>query len=557
MQNKITRSIIFIGIAGFMLTPSCTKKIDDAYLNPNAAVVEPIETILPGVIGSFTAFYSSAGTGYGVQADGILLGRYIQYWGSQTAAENYGEMGGTNGTDATGSIWAAVYYGHGQNVNKIIQWGTEQEKWDYVGVGWAIRAWGWLELTNQYGEAILKEAFNTNLQQFHYDQQPEFYDSCRVICFRALSFLNRTDGKVSKENLAIGDAFFNKGDVNKWKKFVYGTLARSYIDISAKNIFKDNNYAYADSAIKYANLSMITNEDNAMVSVIGGLTSQVNNYFGPFRGNIGTIRQSAYIANLMSGLNSGAFTGVPDPRAWYKLRENKSGAFKGFTPWLGTSGLTIDDYPQNFWGYTNTAAGVYTPSSTASPTVDTSRYIYQNTSPWPMMTASEMQFIVAEAALRKGDNITAITAYKKAISLDFDMLMNTYPQHIPAAYKITRDVTNAYLENASVVPASGLTLTHIMLQKYIALYGWGTHQTWVDMRKFHYVDADPATGKQVYADFNLPSGIYLVATNNLKPVYRCRPRYNSEYLYNVPELTRLGAIDLDYITKECWFSQAK
>ncbi len=557
MQNRITRSIIFIGIAGFMLTPSCVKKIDDAYLNPNAAVVEPIETILPGVIGSFTAFYSSAGTGYGVQADDILLGRYIQYWGTQTAAENYGEMGGTNGTDATGSIWAAVYYGHGQNVNKIIQWGTEQEKWDYVGVGWAIRAWGWLELTNQYGDAILKEAFNTNLQQFHYDQQPEFYDSCRVICFRALSFLNRTDGKVSKENLAIGDAFFNKGDVNKWKKFVYGTLARSYIDISAKDIFKANNYAYADSAIKYANLSMITNEDNALVSVIGGLTSQVNNYFGPFRGNIGTIRQSAYIANLMSGLNISAFTGVPDPRAWYKLRENKSGAFKGFTPWLGTSGLTIDDYPQNFWGYTNTAAGVYTPSSTSSPTVDTSRYLYQNTSPWPMMTASEMQFIVAEAALRKGDNITAITAYKKAISLDFDMLMNTYPQHIPPAYKITRDVTNAYLENASVVPASGLTLTHIMLQKYIALYGWGTHQTWVDMRKFHYIDADPVTGKQVYADFTLPSGIYLVATNNLKAVYRCRPRYNSEYLYNVPELTRLGAIDLDYITKECWFSQAK
>lgn len=546
MQNKFLKSVTVVVIAGIALMASCKKKIDEAYQNPNASVVEPIETILPGVIGGFTAFFSSNGTGYGVQADGVLLGRYIQFWGSQINAENYGEMGGTVSSDNTGSIWAAVYFGHGQNVNKIIEWGAEQQKWDYVGAAWAIRAWGWLELTNEYGDAILKEAFNTSLQQFHYDKQPEFYDSCRAICFRSLSFLNRTDGNVSKENLAKGDFYFNNGDVNKWKKFVYGILARSYIDLSAKDLFKANNYA--DSAIKYASLAMTTNADNAMVKVAGGLTSQVNNYYGPFRGNIGTIRQSDYVARLMSGLNSGAFTGVSDPRAWYMLRENLNGNFKGFTPWLGSSSLTTNDYPLNYWGHP-------TPSSTAAPAVDTSRYIYQNTSPWPLMTASEMQFVIAEAALRKGDNATALTAYTKGISLNFDMLTDTYNQHIPAEHVITDDIKSAYLTNPAIVPtAGGLTLTHIMLQKYIALYGWGVHQTWTDMRKFHYIDADQA-GRQVYADFTPPSGIYLLSTNNNKLVYRCRPRYNSEYLYNVPELTRIGALNLDYITNECWFSQ--
>ncbi|MBO9203184.1 MULTISPECIES: SusD/RagB family nutrient-binding outer membrane lipoprotein [Niastella] len=552
MRHKFLTTIFTLTI-GAICMQGCSKKIDEAYLNPNAPIRVPVETILPGVIGGFTFFYSANGTGYGVQQDATLIGRYVQYFGIQTDLDNYGEMGGVTGaSDVTGSIWAAVYYGHGKNVNKIIEWGTEEEKWDYVGAAWAIRAWGWLELTNEYNDGILSEAWDERLTQFHYDQPADFYDSCRAVCYRSLSFLSRTDGKSNKENFAQGDAYFLGGDVTKWKKFVYGLLARSYINLSAKNMFAANNYAFADSAAKYADLAMTTNDDNAYVKVSGGLQSQTLNYFGPFRANLGAYRQCAYIADLMSGRNTTAFNGVSDPRAWYMLRENNSGTFQGFLPWRGsnTPGLNSSQYPLNFWGHA-------TYNSTASPTADTSRYIWQNTSPWPMMTASEMQFVKAEALYRKGDKSGALAAYKNAISLDFDMLTTVYPQHIPSANVITQTVKDAYMNNPAVVPVSAndLTLTHIMLQKYIALYVWGIHQTWVDMRKFHYTDLDPVTGKQVYADFTPPSGQYLVATNKGKFVYRCKPRYNSEYLYNVPELTRIGAFDQDYVTKECWFSQ--
>ena len=552
MKNKIINPFLFVGMICIACSLSCTKKVDDAYLNPNASVVVPIESILPGVIGGFTAFFSSAGTGYGVQADAILLGRYIQYWGTQTSGELYGQMGFPGGTasDNTGGLWAAVYYGHGGNVNRIIEWGAEQEKWDYVGVGYAIRAWGWLELTNVYGEAILKEAFNTSLTQFKYDNQPEFYDSCRTICHRALSYLNRTDGAVSQANLAIGDAFFYNGDVNKWKKFVYGVLARSYVDLSAKANFVSS--GYADSAIKYANLSMATNAENATVKVSGGNISAVNNFFGPFRGNIGALRQSSFIADLMSGNNTQAFTGIADPRRYYMLRENLNGTFKGLTPWLGNA-TTSNDYPKNFWGNPTPISTVSCPQSGIC-TIDSSRYLYQNTSPWPMMTASEIQFIIAEAAYLKGDKVTALAAYANGISLNFDMITTTYPQNVPTVFAITPASKAAYMN--SVVPgvASSLTLSQIMLQKYIALYGWGVQQTWTDMRKYHYVDIDPATGNQVYAGFAPPSGANLISTNNGKLVYRCRPRYNSEYLYNIPELTRLGALALDYNTKQPWFT---
>jgi len=555
MQNKIIKSIFFSGVVLALTTISCSKKIDDAYLNPNAPVIVSIEDILPGVVGCFTAFNSAAGTNYGVQIDDVLLGRYVQYWGSTTNGENYGMMGGTIGSDNTGGIWAAAYYGMGQNVNRIIEWGIEQEKWDYVGVAYAIRAWSWLELTNQYGEAILKEAFNTSLSQFHYDTQPEFYDSCRAICHRALSFLNRTGGNMNPTNLAKSDEYFNGGNLDKWKKFVYGILARSYIDLSNKTNFVSS--GMADSAIKYANLSCKTNADNIMATFSGANSSNgFNSYFGPTRSNMGTVRQGGYIANLMSGNNTDAFEGVTDPRVWYMLSENANGTFKGVTPWLGVteylSGTTpTANYPKNFWRH---------PTQTSTTgTDDSARYVWGNRGPWPMMTASEMQFTLAEAAYRKGDKATALAAYTNAISLNFDMLTTTYSFKIPAGRAITAASKAAYLANPAVVPASeaGLTMTRIMLQKYIALFGWGTHQTWTDMRKFHYTAIDPATTKQVYAGFTPPptSPInYLTSTNNGKWVYRCRPRYNSEYLYNIPELTRLGALNSDYITYECWFS---
>jgi hypothetical protein len=94
-----------------------------------------------------------------------------------------------------------------------------------------------------------------------------------------------------------------------------------------------------------------------------------------------------------------------------------------------------------------------------------------------------------------------------------------------------------------------------MMQKYIALYGWGFIETWVDMRRYHYTDLDPVSGQQVYREFTPPTGTDLYSRNSGKWIYRLRPRYNSEYLYNVDELNRVGAFALDYITKEHYFSK--
>jgi hypothetical protein len=112
----------------------------------------------------------------------------------------------------------------------------------------------------------------------------------------------------------------------------------------------------------------------------------------------------------------------------------------------------------------------------------------------------------------------------------------------------------AYLASANVKQnAAALTLTDIMSQKYIALWGWGFLETWVDMRRYHYTDLDPVTGLPVYRGFITPAAI--PATNNGKLATRIRPRFNSEYVWNLDELIRIGGTAVDYHTKEMWFSQ--
>jgi hypothetical protein len=538
--------IVSLAMASLLFS-SCQKKLDEAFPNPNATVRVPIETLLPGIISNMGGSSAGAGASYGTQADGLLVGRYIQFWATNTTGNQFDQMGGASGnSDLLGNVWAMHYFGMGQNLKRMMEWAAEEKKWDYVGVGQAISAWSWLTTAEMYGDIIVREAFNPDQLVFKYDEQSLVYDTVRQICRRAIVNLNNTGDSASPANLAKGDAYFYNGDVNKWKKFVYAVMARSFHHLSNKASYN------ADSVIFYANLAMNVNEDNATMRFANTGITGTSNFYGPVRANTthntGLLRQTEYIANLMNGLNS-RFLGAVDPRAAYIIRENPNGNYRGIRPNAGASGLVVADQPANFWG------SIFT--STAAPTSDADcRYIFKNGSPFPIITASEIKFMIAEAQYRKGNKAAARTAYIDGIRLNFDLLMNNYGSAVPSTRVITDAVRDAYLANTTVVPAANdLTLSHIMLQKYIALYGYGMHETWTDMRRFHYTDVEAGQTTPVYADLVVPTGINLFANNNGKLVQRARPRYNSEYLYNVAELTRIGAIALDYHTLEQWFSK--
>jgi len=546
MKNNILYKLILPAAILALTFSSCTKKIDDAFANPNALTKQPIEELLPGVISNMAIQHSANGTLYGPQNDGLYFGRYVQFWATSSTGNQYDQMGDNfiNRSDVLGSIWAMHYYGMGANISRIIEWGTEEKKWDYVGVAQAVRAWAWMTLTDVHDDVILREAFRPEQLVFKYDPQPDVYEEVKRLCHEALANLSKTGDGMNPANLARSDRYGNGGDLNRWKKFTYGVLARTYHRVTNKSIYQP------DSVIYYANLAMQANNENTNITWSNTGGTGTFSYWSPFRGNIGVLRQTKFIADLMSGINTQFQTNSVDPRAPYIIRENPLGTYKGIRPNKGSDLLTnVNERPANFWG------GAF--SITAAPgNDDACRYIFKNAPIFPIMTAAEIQFVKAEAMLRKGDKAGALVAYKKGIELNIAELRANYETSVPTALCMNDTQRDAFLNNPTIVPsAANLTLSHIMMQKFIAMYGWGVTEVWVDMRRYHYTDLDPVTGQQVYREFAPPTGIDLYTNNLGKWIYRVRPRYNSEYLYNVDELNRLGAFAPDYITKECWFSK--
>jgi hypothetical protein len=536
---KRIKYLIAIALMGFIFS-SCTKKLDEAYANPNAPVrVKPSELLPP-------IQYQMA---INLQDDYMYVGTTVQNFALRQVFGTAGlltrdntitrheRMGYFPNVDNSGNIWRMHYWNLGQNLNRMIDWAAEDGLWDYVGAGYAIQAWSWLALTDYHGEVILDEAYNTSQLAFKYNTQDKVYAHVRNLCKLALENL---DKPVSGSDFAAADQWFYGGDLNKWKKMVNGILARSYHHLTNKSTYN------ADSVIYYCDRAMQTPAEDAVYKYVGGPVNNQNNYWGQFRANNVNLRQSKYIVELMTGVNP-TFAGVDDPRRWYMLSNCPSPNVDLMTGLEATKGelpLAASFRPNNFYGHT------------AVPLVDTARFIFRNNAEFPFMTSSEIQFMKAEAAFRKNDKATALNAYKQGISQHFDMLLSKYNVNIRPARAMTAATRDAFLLNTAVVPgvAGNLTLSMIMQQKYIALWGYNILETFTDMRRYHYTDLDPATGQQVYRTFTPPQGPDLWPDNNGKYTYRIRPRFNSEYVWNIAEIAKFGGDLLDYHTKEMWFS---
>lgn len=462
----------------------------------------------------------------GIQFDARFIGRYVQNWQATGTGDIWDSHGYVPSSDAGGELWRSVYWKGGRNTINLIDDARANERWDYVGVGQLMQAWGWQMLTDVHGEIILSEAFDQDPEKnvFGYDTQEAAYARVVELSNEAIKNLSRVDGKVSQASLSRGDVIY-KGDRTRWKKFGYGLLA-----INAHHLSNKKSLYKPDQVIAYVDSAFTSNADDAQFT-FNGLSTADGNFFGPLRQNLQVYSQSAFIVQLLDGTNT-AFGGAKDPRLPSMMAKSGDGQYRGLRPGQGQSTATSVPATIRVVNPWETAINVNPPAGT------TGRFIFTDKGPFPLMTYAQLQFIKAEAAFIKGDKATALAAYRKGIEA-----------HLSASYvNVPVAERAAYLANPAVIPATAATLglNQIMLQKYIAQWGWGFLEQWADMRRYNY-DANVFTG------LTLPTSFYI--NNNGKVVQRLRPRYNSEYVWNADALAKIGGLELDFHTKPLWFTQ--
>jgi hypothetical protein len=521
------KKIIYTITALFSLSlASSCKKYVDINDNPNAPTSVDASTLLPPIL---------AGMARGNWYDSRYIGQYAQIWGAPTANNVWDQEGYVPGSDSGGEMWRTIYFSLGQNVSLMQQDAEKKNKYDYLGVSWALRAWGWQNGADEYDYMIVKEAYDPTKLTFNYDAPEVVYAEVVKDCQKALDYLNlaiKTDGLTVGPDLAKGDYMYY-GDRAKWKKFVYAILAQNMLHFTNKASFKP------DMVKKYADSSFVNNADNASVQCTGSQSGDAN-FWGPTRVNLPSFRQSDYMVKLLDGrifAGAAAQDTLADPRLPLLLARSKDRAFRGVVAPLGDPN-TAD---------ANLSIPAMAGATTANSATTSAKYIFNDNSRGVLMTYSEVQFFVAEALFKKGDMDGAYTAYKNGVAGALDFVSNPpIASSLTGTQKyISQAAIDAYMTGPSVrQTAAQLQLSDILQQKFISLFVWGAPEAWSDMRRYDY-------STQYFQGYVKPTTIY--ADNAGKQVYLLRPRYNSEYIWNVPALKLIGALEPDYHTKKPWF----
>ena len=510
-------------------------------------------------------------------------------------------------SDNGGETWRMVYILQGMNLEDIINGSRELGQTTLTGIGLAIKAYSWHLLSSLHGDVPVKQAFVPGQFLYSYDNQEYTFKMVRSWARQAITELEKTDSNVYP-TLGTADLVYG-GDVVKWKKFAYAVLARNYLAISMKNT------AWLDSVVDCANKSFTGFNDDASLKFQATGVAATSGFFGILRANLSNgLTQSDYMVQIMTGtIPNYNVSGVQSGLSAYQMVTDtatfdpRSILFFGTTDTLPSNQNDIKKGTYKFSGtrLTNPAA-VSLYGTTSAPTAATSgtgRWLFRDDAPYPLTTFSEIQFIKAEALYRQGKKAEAFDAFKNGVSGHFDFVKRLIVTGTPVKNTANRQTSvigdkisasrfsvlaTIYLNSRFVnnLPPANFTLSHIMMQKYVALYPWSP-ETWNDLRRYHYdlvqgpngvpvaqtswtndlvfhkPDSDPA---RLYKGFYLPPSdnvsrrMKFNSANLGSPCYRLRPRYNSEYLWNLSSLKQLQPIAGDaenYGTSMVWFCQPK
>ncbi|PUZ27853.1 Starch-binding associating with outer membrane [Chitinophaga costaii] len=432
-MKKVKHIALYTALGAMMAAGSSCKKYLDVNTNPNNPTDVPVATILSNAEVMIT--YTTGGN------VSRMTSSVVQYYsGHRNQPYDYDryKILPTDNDYTWSNLYAAM-----KNLRVAQQKGYESQSYGYVGISQVLTAYTFSILTDMMGDIPVKQALRDDSTLTPaYDKQQDIYPYLQTMLDSGIVNLGKTSVGVdpADDDLVYG------GEKANWIKLANSLKLRLYNHISKID---------ATAAQKFLATSPALIEQNSEGAYV---------YYKAGAGNQNPIYQFDVLSGRTDEAISQTFidklNAVNDPRKTLLLApvQDNSNGFKG--QYRGKApGVNEEDPNLSLYSRVGSAYG-------------------DATAPVVIISASEVDFIKAEVALRAGDPATAGVAYNKGISDDFDFL------------GISSSLS-AYVAQPSV--AWNGTLQQLINQKYIAMFGTST-EAWVDWRKTGFPALTPAIG---------------------------------------------------------------
>ncbi|MFD2966664.1 SusD/RagB family nutrient-binding outer membrane lipoprotein [Sphingobacterium bambusae] len=540
--------LYLLAILGSFFLEGCNKWLD-INNNPNSAnsTVPLPEQRLPSILAQFADGYESAGTRavhvthqlanvYGATTRNYLLTR----WYSDAAAANW--------------PWQAWYVNTAVNIQPMIEAAEKLEAYHYVGVGKIMKAWGFGYLADFYGILPYREFDNPEIITPAFDDAEYVYSQVIPLLDEAVVDLQKTQG-VAAPDLSLGDTY-NRGNVDNWIKLAYGLKARFLSHLNKKSVYDE------DAILQALQNAPQTAEESTIFQYIDQTettTSTAQSALQYVNTSASTRLSKMYLDYILNRY-TGAPTGgqdMQDPRFQLlvphaqepdgTLRPSIGVDFSSDVVLTGPVAYSYSPTTNKFSNKDSVYVQLREAVAANGRVLSTGTWYNHKDSKGLLLTGAEMKFIEAEVRFRKGESALALAAYKEGIRIHMQIM------------DIAANDISGFLASSSVIQnASSLTLSHIMIQKYIAL-SYSPEQ-WVDMRRLNFcTDAsgnyNELTG--VYKGYKRPVHVYTEAYPSATDWPRRFAMATYEVNYNSQQL-RLAAPTFDlptYINEPIWWDK--
>ncbi len=464
-------SAYFISAAlflGLITLFSCTKDFEDINTDPNNPSVEQAapDMLLTNAVKAMTD-----------RVHEIFLGHEMgSCWAQHMAKVQYtDEDRYIPRASVINNSWRSFYSASGMDVQTILKVGHN----NYKGVALVLHCYVSSVLTDLFGPIPYNQAWKGD------EFMLPAYDSQETVYRDMITKLDEANTLLDPDGSAINGDILFQNDISKWKKFANSLRLRLLLRMSAR----DGQFVTTEMTKMVGDPGTYpifeSSADNAALQYLGAAP---NNH--PINENRKTRDDHRVSKNFIDLLNT-----YGDYRLMVFALPDDLGTFDGMPN-----------------GLTSALAAAYNGNGIAN-TSKIGEYFSAATAPGQLMSYAELQFILAEAAVRNyipGGMTQAKTYYVAGITGSFEQfrapLQAIFTEYaddsygglsIPAGYTVDDELgwhttdpsAPSYFDETSITKAEALKL--IAEERYIATFDQGL-QSWFEWRRTGFPALTPA-----------------------------------------------------------------